>query len=93
MKMRTSNYLTTIQNPNSEISKKTIAAVRSGITSINYSALLSNNPKRLRVTVRGRLGKNNPHAYKYKNVQFRNIPLNEAQHVDIYIHDRNPARQ
>jgi hypothetical protein len=53
---------------------------------------------RRRVVLQGRMGKNNPHADKYKKggSEFRRgshahqrIKLGHAQHADVYVHDRN----
>ncbi len=51
-----------------------------------------------RVVLQGRMGKNNPHADKYKRggSEFRRgshahqrIKLGHAQHADVYVHNRN----
>lgn len=45
-------------------------------------------PLRLRVCVKGRLGKNNPHASKYRNVGVVSIIKAHAQHFDVYVQSR-----
>jgi len=40
-----------------------------------------------RVSLKGRLGKNNPEAAKYKG-RFQSISLADAQRIDVYVHER-----
>jgi hypothetical protein len=40
------------------------------------------------VTVRGRLGKNNPMAAKYRGRRNHMVALADAQRFDVYIHER-----
>lgn len=93
--MRTStNYLMTL-DPKSDTDMQKLSDLRKTIKLINYNRLIaeSYNPnlKRVRevVTVRPRLGKNNPSASLYSRQYIRSIRLQHAQRLDIYIHTRH----
>jgi hypothetical protein len=43
---------------------------------------------RLRVTVRGRLGKNNPAYAKYRGRFYGQIDMKDAVRADVYVHQR-----
>ena len=87
-KSRTPSYVMTI-DPNSTSDWAQVQAIRSGLRSINYNALMSNSDKRFRVTLQGRLGKNNPnYVKKYKGVYAYRVALEDAQRVDVYVHER-----
>ena len=51
----------------------------------------TNNEKKYRICVKGRLGKNNPNASKYRNrspMAYQNICLEDASHFDVYLYER-----
>ena len=89
-KSRTSNYVMTI-DPNSTSDWERVSAIRAGIRAINYTALKYGSARRYRVTLKGRLGKNNP-AYQEKYKKYNGIAyhvnLQDAQRIDVYVHER-----
>ncbi len=94
MQNRTSNYVMTI-DPNSAADWQRVQAIRAGLRAINYSALQteqwvrSNTKTRYRVTLKGRLGKNNPaYSLKYRGSNNPHIAIEDSQRVDVYIHKR-----
>lgn len=102
MKQRTDNYIFTA-DPMSVNDMQQIAIVRRTVAVGNklkmrtymqqcriayYSDQDQPLPPTLhRVSLKGRLGKNNPAAAKYKG-RFQSIPLVDAQRIDVYIHER-----
>lgn len=91
MTNRTSSYVMTI-DPNAVSDWERVQSIRNALRVVNYSALRSGSSKRFRVSLRGRLGKNNPaYATKYKpqskwGYRNSNIELADAQRVDVYVH-------
>lgn len=46
-------------------------------------------PVMYRVSLKGRLGKNNPNASKYAKRYCYHIAMADATRIDVYIHERN----
>jgi hypothetical protein len=80
-------------------SMQQINTVQRTVRAINARNKLTGNPKRFRVSLKGRLGKNNPNAVKYRRVKgwatgyytgntYQTIRLADAQRIDVYIHAR-----
>jgi hypothetical protein len=80
--MRTENYVMTI-DPKSTVEMEQLASIRATVKTLNKI-----NKQSFRVSVKGRLGKNNPAAVKYKNMGIVTIALADAVRYDIYIHNR-----
>jgi hypothetical protein len=87
------NYLMTL-NPNSETDMQKLSDLRNRVKLINYNNLIkeSYNPNlgkvRVRVSVRPRLGRNNPAASLYSRQYIRSILLKHAQRLDVYVSER-----
>jgi hypothetical protein len=91
--VRTSTSFVTTVDHHSEEGKDLIAAIRKYIKSDDKERGLSR-----RVCLKGRMGKNNPNAYKYsiKNIappcygthSHQTIKLSDALKADVYIYDR-----
>lgn len=92
---RTSAYVFTA-DPLSCDSMQQINGVQATIRAVNAYHKLVGNPCRLRVTLKGRLGKNNPAAAKYRYATrpypwsnpYRTISIADAQRIDVYVHSR-----
>ena len=72
-----------------------LAEVRKMVSNLNKSLKSDGYEYRFRVSLRGRLGKNNPNAEKYRHAgnyhgfgghPYQMIKLADASHVDAYIH-------
>lgn len=88
MKPRTDAYRFSY-NKNCPVGEATLAMLRWSIAENNKT---SNH--KLRVCVKGRLGKNNPNAAKYKTLAkqkwnaFQTIRLQDAAYFDVYVQAR-----
>jgi hypothetical protein len=80
--MRTENYVMTV-DPKSTVEMAQLASIRTTVKTLNKI-----NKQSFRVSVKGRLGKNNPAAAKYKNTSIVTIALADAVRYDVYIHRR-----
>ena len=91
-------YVATIDHK-TNFGKEVIAAIRRGVKTSNLATT-----KKFYVKLQGRLGNNNPNAFKYsKNASrswtwayqtfgphnHRTIRLADADHVDLYIYERH----
>ena len=102
-KARTDNYITTL-DPLSVSDMRELAVIRKTVAVGNklkmhnymWQCRLANYrgedqpfpPALHRVSVRGRLGENNPMAGKYRGRYHYMIALADAQRFDVYIHER-----
>jgi hypothetical protein len=95
MKRRSTSYIVTVKMINGqvaledqrivEIIKKTVE-----VSNTNYGTTYS------RVKLQGRLGENNPNAWKYRRGSWKiggygncqSVRLADAQHADVYVYDR-----
>lgn len=94
---RTDTYVATI-DPKSEEDLVWLKETRETISKLNafnkkfgFSKYWCSRDKkykysRIRVTVRGRLGKKNPAALKYSNYYIPNVKMEDAVRCDVYIH-------
>ena len=92
MKQRTDSYICTV-NPMSVIDMNQIDIVRKTVATSNKLARNAClwRPKTIviyRVCLKGRLGKNNPMANKYRIKGYQNISLADAQRIDVYVQVR-----
>ena len=103
MKKRTDSYLMTI-DPLSVTDMEKLAIVRKTIATGNRLKLTTHKwqvkrarrwgeeepkvPTLHRVTLKARLGKNNPAASKYKGRYNFHVAMEDAQRIDVYIHER-----
>lgn len=103
MKQRTDNYVMTV-DPMSVSDMQQIAVVRKTVAVGNKLkmrtymqqcriAYYSDHDQPLppvlhRVTLKGRLGKNNPAAAKYRGRYHFHVAMEDAQRIDVYIHER-----
>lgn len=103
MKTRTDSYVMTI-DPLSVSDIENLAIVRRTVSVGNKlkmrtymwqcrTALYRNEDQPLppvlhRVSLKGRLGKNNPAASKYKGRYHYHVAMEDAQRIDVYIHER-----
>lgn len=94
MKRISTSFVTTVDH-HSEKGKEFIAALRKSVKAEDeYNGGLSR-----RVCIKGRMGKNNPNAYKYsvKNLpnvwsgshSHQTIKLADAAKADVYIYDKS----
>jgi hypothetical protein len=95
MKRRSTSYIVTVKIINGqvaledqrvvEIIKKTVK-----VSNTNYGTTYS------RVKLQGRLGENNPNAWKYRRGSWKiggygncqSVRLADAQYADVYVYDR-----
>ena len=99
MKQRTPAYAFTV-DPNSAVDMEKVEALRKGIKAVNAMNRLKvqwrgGEPELFRVTLKARLGKNNPAAplYRSKRSGFngwgqQNVLLEHAQRIDVYVQRR-----
>lgn len=81
---RKSNSYAFTYTPNVPESEIQLAQLKAEVAELNM-----NHPVKLRVFLRGRLGKNNPlRAIKYRNNYHNNIAKADAKHFDVYIYER-----
>ena len=80
MKPRTDAYRFSF-NKNCPVGEATLGMLREMISDKNKTS-----SHKLRVCVKGRLGKNNPNAAKYKSHQ--SIQLQDAAYFDVYVQAR-----
>jgi hypothetical protein len=98
VKKRTDNYVMTV-DPMSVTDAEKVSALRKTISAMNkverkrvarklqYSGVRE-NPIVWRVCLKGRLGKNNPAAAKYKDQWIQSIKLEDATRIDVYVQRR-----
>ena len=71
------------------ITNKFIRANAKRNSDFKSGKFLSNEkPITYRVCLKPRLGKNNPAYSKYRNQWIKSIKLEDAQRIDVYIHER-----
>lgn len=100
MKQRTNAYVFTA-DPLSVTDMQQIEIVRKTVAISNAYARRDakwkgEKPKQFRVTLKARLGKNNPHAHVYRNKvtywgiksNYQSIKLEHAQRIDVYVQRR-----
>lgn len=93
MKQRTAAYVFTA-DVNSVADMQQIEVVRKTVLAVNRrnrqaSKWSGKEPEIFRVTLKARLGKNNPaYAAKYKQQWIKSIKLEDAQRIDVYIQRR-----
>ena len=103
MKKRTDSYLMTI-DPLSAFDMEKLSLVRRTVTTGNKLKMQQHKwavkrarrwgeeepkvPTLHRVTLKARLGKNNPAASKYKGRYHFHVAMEDAQRIDVYIHER-----
>lgn len=81
--MRTStNYVATL-DPNSTFDMEKLQIIRNTIKTLNKF-----NTNKFKVSIKGRLGKNNPNAFKYKNKRVVTIKQEDAARYDVYIYEK-----
>lgn len=100
MKKRTDSYIFTA-DPLSvndmqqvEIVRKTVAV--SNKLARQHAKWTGEKPRIFRVTLKGRIGKNNPFAYIYREKRtywgrkgdYQSIKLEHAQRIDVYVQQR-----
>lgn len=95
---RTSSGYVFTADPLSSDSMQQINLVQASVRAVNTLNKLTSNPKRFRVSLKGRLGRNNPAAIKYRRLPslnyypctspYRTIKLADAQRIDVYVHSR-----
>ena len=92
MTHRTTSYVGTVTNDDRGLDR--IEAAREVIRALNKSLATSGSHKRYRVTVRGRLGKDNPNAHHYrrggKHYRYSSIDIRaeHSTHFDVYVQRR-----
>lgn len=64
-----------------------IGSLRRLVKNMNKYLLEDGYKQQYRICLRGRLGKNNPNAYKYKHL-YQMIKLKDAVRVDAYVYKR-----
>lgn len=80
MKQRTDAYRCTVQSKDSPEVEK----VRQEVKDLNQR---NTNPHfRWRVSIKGRLGKDNPYKDLYKNRSVYSVLHEHSQHFDVYVH-------
>lgn len=94
MKQRTTSYITTVKMINGKVAPEDQAV----LASIKNTVKLSNKKcnKTCYVKLQGRLGENNPHAWKYRRGSWKNggysncqsVRLGDAQRADVYVYNR-----
>lgn len=92
---RTSAYVFTA-DPLSCDSMYQINLVQASVRAVNAFNKRTGNSQRLRISLRGRLGKDNPAAVKYRLATrtyllgnpYQTIAIADAQRIDVYIHSR-----
>lgn len=103
VRKRTDSYITTL-DPMSTTDMRELAVIRRTVSvgnklkmrnymyacrTADYIGIDQPLPPVLhQVTVRGRLGKGNPMAPKYRNRHSYTVALADAQRFDVYIHER-----
>ena len=100
MKARTDSYIFTA-DPLSVNDMQQIEIVRKTVATSNKLARrqakwTGEKPVIYRVTLKGRIGKNNPHAHIYRNKttywgrkgDYQSIKLEHAQRIDVYVQRR-----
>ena len=97
MKQRTPAYAFTV-DPNSAVDMEKVEALRKGIRAVNAMNRLKvqwkgGEPEIFRVTLKARLGKDNPAASIYRSKRLygrgqQNILLEHAQRIDVYVQRR-----
>ena len=93
MKQRTDAYVFTA-DVNSVADMQQIEVVRRTVATINRRNRAAakwsiKEPEIFRVTLKARLGKNNPaYAAKYKHQWIKSIKLEDAQRIDVYVQRR-----
>lgn len=101
MKSRTSTSYVFTANAKSADDLAKIDALRQTVKAINYMQRdyekdTGQEQARYRVCLRGRLGKNNPNAWKYKIRQFGNSAIRnpyrmirqaDAAYLDVYVYE------
>ena len=104
MKFRTDSYVMTA-DVNSIVEMSQIELVRKTVRASNKLAMnaykwackraeyhgepMPKKPKMYRVCLKARLGKGNPAAVKYKGRYHYHVALEDAQRIDVYVHERN----
>ena len=93
MKQRTDAYVFTA-DVKSVADMQQIEVVRHTVAAINRrnraaAKWVTTEPEIFRVTLKARLGKNNPaYATKYKHQWIKSIKLEDAQRLDVYVQRR-----
>ena len=93
MKQRTAAYVFTA-DVNSVADMQQIEVVRKTIATVNRrnreaAKWSGKQPEIFRVTLKARLGKNNPaYAAKYRQQWIKSIKLEDAQRIDVYVQHR-----
>jgi len=103
MKKRTDSYVMTV-DPMSCTDMEKIAIVRKTVAVGNKMKMQQHKwavkrarrwgepepkaPTLHRVSLKGRLGKNNPSAAKYRGRYHYHVAMVDAQRIDVYIHER-----
>lgn len=88
-KHQSKNYVTTL-DPMSSVDMEKLQTIKDTVKACNAYEL-----KKKRVCLRGRLGKNNPNAWKYKHRcgwhgrsnGYQMIRLADARYWDVYVYD------
>lgn len=78
--MRSDNYRFTVET----LDDARLAELRAFVSYTN--SIREPGADRRRVSVRPRLGKNNPYAFMYRGRYQRSIRRSHAKHFDIYVH-------
>ena len=104
MKARTDSYIMTA-DVNSVVDMAQIEIVRKTVATANklamarykhacdrawaYNDEMPKKPILHRVCLKARLGKGNPAALKYKGRYHFHVKLEDAQRIDVYVHERS----
>ena len=81
MKPRTTNYVMTL-DPKSSVDMEKLQSIRQTIKTVNKTTR-----SKIKVSVKARLGRNNPAAYKYKGKVVYTYKQEDASRFDIYIYN------
>jgi hypothetical protein len=95
MKRRSTSYIVTVKMINGKVAPEDQRIVDIIKKTVKVSNLVYGN-KASRVKLQGRLGENNPKAWKYRRGSWKiggygncqSVRLADAQHADVYVYDR-----
>lgn len=94
MKQRTTSYIATVKMINGQVTPEDQAILESIRNAVKISNKMTG--KKLYVKLQGRLGEDNPNAWKYRVGSWKNggysncqsVRLPDAQRADVYVYER-----
>jgi hypothetical protein len=94
MKQRTTSYIATVKMINGQVAPEDQAILESIRNTVKISNKMTG--KKQYVKLQGRLGEDNPNAWKYRSGSWKNggysncqsVRLPDAQRADVYIYER-----